>query len=248
MKINFSQSIAKLHLPFKMFVALMTGSLMILLSSSTGFAPTKLTDSELSEIDSQAVFRITHYTGSSAIPFGTFSYPTGSTDTIRLQLALDLEMSAHFRSFKMGYYDGGWDQDLTGYYWGTRTAAGGIVENPLRWSGLFIDFGFDNLADNSTRVLNYLEVGTPSATGQITGTMESINTLALSGTGSNQGVALRATAGGRRVINFNNSAMSFVFATKYSFTSREHTNNPSTGLSGIFVKVPEYNFNQITRN
>lgn len=248
MKINFSQSIAKLHLPFKMFVALITGSLMILLSSSTGFAPTKLTDSELSDIDSQAIFRITHYTGSAAIPFGTYRpYSTGSTDVLRLELALDMELSAHFRSFKLGYYDGSWDQDVTLYYWGNRTAAGGIENNPLIWRGLFIDFGFDNIANNSTRALNYLEVGTPYATGQITGTLNSVHSLALTGTGSNHGLALRATAGGTRVINFDNSTMSFVFATKYSYTSRQHTGNTKTGLSGIFVKIPDYNFNQITR-
>jgi hypothetical protein len=246
MKMNFSQSIAKSHLAFKMFVALITGSLMILLSSSTGFAPTKLTDSELSDLDSQAIFRITHYTGSSLIPFGTYpAYRTGSTDTIRLELAMDMELAAHFRSFKLGYYDGGWDQDVTNYYWGNRTAAGGIQNNPLVWRGLYIDFGFDNIS-TATKQLNYLEVGTPYATGQITGTMHSLSTLALTGTGSNQGLALRATAGGTRVITFDNSTMGFVFATKYSYKSRGHT-TVHNNLSGIFVKVPDYNFNQITR-
>jgi hypothetical protein len=247
MKNNFSQSIAKLDLPLKMFVALITGSLMLLLSYSTGFAPTKLTDSELSDIDSQAIFRITHYTGSAAIPFGTYpAYQTGSTDTIRLELGLDMEMSAYIRSFKLGYYDGGWDQDVTNYYWGRRTSSGPVLTEPLRWTGLFLDFGFDNLADNATKVLNYIEVGTPSATGQVTGTLNQVNTLALTGTGSNQGLALRATGAGTRRIQFSNSPMSFVFATKYSYTSRSHTGTTHTGLSGIFIKVPEYNLNHIS--
>lgn len=244
MKINFSQLIAKLQLPLKMFVALMAGSSLVLLASSTGFAPTKLTDSELSDIDSQAIFKIEHYTGSARIPFGSGNtYSTDSQDVIRIELAADLEMSAHMRSFKLGYHDGGWDQDVTNYYWGNRND----ISNPLKWGGVFIDFGFDNYGSDTGRILNYMEVGTHNATGQVTGTMLSLNTLARTGTGSNHGVSLRATAGGTRIINFTSSqVMSFVFATKYRYISRSHTGNPHT-VSGIFVKIPEYNFNDVSR-
>lgn len=243
MKLNDRQTRAKGIVSRKLFLPLLTGCLLVLLSSSESFAPTKLSEKELSDIDSQAIFEITHYTGTSPggaqIPFGTsHPYQTGSTDVIRIRLGTQMEMSAYIRSFKLGYYDGGWDQDVTNYFWGNRTTSGPVLTAPLRWADLFIDFGFNALADNATKTLNYIELGTTSALGNVTGTLNQVNALQLAGTGTNSGVMLRGTAGGARVIGFTGGAMSFVFASSYRYVSR--TAGAYGYVSGIFVKLPDY--------
>lgn len=252
MKINCKQTITKLFSSFNMLVILLAG-VMILFSSSISFAPTKMSDADLSDVEAQALISIQQYTGGVNIPFGTMSYATGSNDTIRLMLGLDAELTGHVRSFKAGYYYGeqgpdlwgvrqwetGWDVDMTNWFFGATNRA-----TPLKWTGVFIDFGFDNYTNNSTRVLNYVELGTMSASGQITESINTITGLTAGGTGSNQGVLLRQTAGGTRIVNFNNDVMSFVFATKYSYSNSQ---GATTGLSGIFVKIPSYNLNDLTR-
>ena len=251
MKINCKQTITKLFSSFNMLVVLLAG-VMILFSSSTSFAPTKMSDADLSDVEAQALISITHYTGGSNIPFGTMSYATGSEDTIRLMLGLDAELSGHVRSFKAGYYYGqvtpsllgatqfanGWDEDMTNWFFGTSDRA-----TTLKWTGVFIDFGFDSFTSNSSRVLNYVELGTLSASGQITESINTINGLLAGGTGGNNGVFLRQTAAGTRIVNFNNDVMSFVFATKYSYTA---VGGATTGLSGIFIKIPSYNANSLS--
>jgi hypothetical protein len=247
MKINCKQTIAKLFSSFNMLVVFLAG-VMILLSSSTSFAPTKMSDAELSDVEAQALISIQQFSGSSAIPFGTISYQTGSEDTIRLMLGLNMELAGHIRSFKAGYYYGnagnvgwetGWDVDMTNWFFGTSDRV-----TPLTWTGVYIDFGFDNYTSNTTRRLNYVELGTLTASGQITESINTINGLVTGGTGQNQGVLLRQTASGRRIVNFNNAVMAFVFATKYNYSS--YAGGSTSGLSGIFVKIPSYDTNDIS--
>lgn len=237
MRINCKPTLMKFFSVFNIFIVLLA-FLMILFSHSTSFAPTKMSDAELSDVEGQAIISIHQYTGSSAVNFGTANYATGSQDVIRLMLGLDMEMTAHMRSFKMGYYDYpvtygvGWDQDQTNYFWGTSDRT-----TPLRWRGVFIDFGFDSYTSNTSRVLNYVEIGTMSASGQITASLNTMTGLVQGGTGQNQGVLIRQTASGTRIVNFNDEVMSFVFATKYNYSSPAGN---TAGLSGIFVKIPNY--------
>jgi len=253
MKIDCKQTRTRSLFFQKSVLSLLVGILTVLFTSSSCFAPTRLSDKELSDIDSQAIFAIEYYTGTgTAIPFGTsYAYNTGSQTVLRLRLGLDLEMNAFMRSFKFGYYTyprtgdwntTGWDQDVSPYYFGTRDRT-----TPLVWRDLYIDFGFDNFTSAASKTLNYIEVGTPSATGQVTGSLIEVNALQLTGTGTNSGVMIRGTAGGSRQISFSGGNMAFIFATKYRYVSRQHTGSPTSNLSGIFVKIPDYNTNQVTR-
>jgi hypothetical protein len=231
MKINCKQIIARLFSPFNMIVVLLA-VVIFLFSSSKSYAPSRMSDAELSDIEGQAIFSVNWYSGSSNIPFGPHSYTTGSADVVRLWLGIDAEMNAHMGSFKMGYYGGGWDQDTTNYFWGTTNTL-----TPLRWSGVFVDFGFDNYTSTASRILNYIEIGTMSASGEVAGSINTINGLVQSGTGTNSGVMLRQTASQRRLIYFNNEVMSFVFCTKYNYSA---AGGATANLSGIFIKIPEY--------
>lgn len=237
MRINCKQTRMKFLSSFNFLIVLLA-FLMVLFSSSTSFAPTKMSDAELSDVEAQAIISINRYTGTPSVNFGTANYSTGSADVIRVMLGLDMEMTAHMRSFKMGYYDYpvdygvGWDQDQTNYFWGTSDRT-----TPLRWTGVFIDFGFDSYTSNTSRILNYVEIGTMSASGQITASLNTMTGMVEGGTGQNAGVLIRQTASGTRIVNFNNEVMSFVFATKYNYSGPAG----STGnLSGIFVKIPNY--------
>ncbi|MBN1363423.1 MAG: hypothetical protein JW976_01325 [Syntrophaceae bacterium] len=234
---------ARFFYPFNVVVVLLV-CVTILFSFSKSYAPTKMSDAELSDIEGQAIFSINYYSASSAVPFGSdfsgtaYNFWTGSQSVVRLMLGIDAELNGHFQSFKMGYYNGGWDQDTTNYFWGTTNRA-----TPLKWTGVFVDFGFDNYSNSGTRQLNYIELGTISASGHIEGTICTINGLVYGGTGTNEGVMLRQTAAGFRSINFNNEVMSFVFAAKYRYQTPSGgggvggTNN----LQGIFIKIPYYN-------
>lgn len=64
-------------------------------------------------------------------------------------------------SLKMGYYDGGWDQDWTNVSLGSAT-------EDLQVKGLYLEAGFSSLTDPANRQLNYIRIGTPSLTGPIT--------------------------------------------------------------------------------
>jgi hypothetical protein len=263
MKVKCKQTIAKFFPPLIVILFLFAGAIT-LFTSSTSYAPTKLSDTELSDVEGQALFDVTHYqqtwfadnseTGGGhwvlpSIPFGSRSYETQSQDVVRLNLGLEARMDAHMKSFKMGYYYGnntgsletGWDQDTTNYFWG-NTNYTSATNQPLRWDGVFIDFGFDNYSNNSTRVLNYVEIGTMSSSGFVTGTINTVTGLVGGGTGANSGLMLRQTAAGQRIITYENEVLSFVFATKYQYVSS------STGgifgthpdLKGIFIKMPDY--------
>jgi hypothetical protein len=253
MKINFKQIIAKLFFSHKFFLTLLTVALFLFLSSSS-YAPTKMSDSDLSDIDGKAFLKIDHYTSATNFwttpTYGSESstYQTDSQDVIRISLAVDADVNVHIASFKLGYHNGleksayvtGWDEDMTPFYFGARDRS-----DELHWKGIFLDFGFDNIGTNATRTLNYIEFGTMNATGQVTATINTVNGLILGqGTGQNNGVMLRQTAAGSRIIQFNGDVLSFVFASKYSYASY---NGTATSVSGIFVKMPSYSNSDLTR-
>lgn len=256
MRINYKQILAKFFSHIIVFVFLVAG-MITLFSSSTSYAPTKLSDAELSDVEGQSLFNVTHYSGSASIPFGSRSYSTQSEDVVRLNLGLEARLNGHMKSFKLGYYDPpdsnggidtltwaqntGWDQDTTNYFWG-NTNYSSATNQPLRWDGVFIDFGFDNYANNATRVLNYVEIGTMSSSGIVTGTINTVNGLFAGGTGANSGLLLRQTAAGQRIITYENEVLSFVFATKYRYVSSSAGGTFGTfnNLKGIFIKMPDY--------
>jgi hypothetical protein len=241
MKINFKQTIVKLIFSDKTLLTLLACAVLFFIFSSNSFAPTKaMSDSDLSEVSAQALFQITQYSGTSA-----FGYNTGSANVVRLSLNIDMEIMAHITSFKMGYYDNGtttgWDQDVTNYFWGSVNH----TTSTLLLHGLFADFGFDNIGNNATRTLNYIEVGSMDTTGQVTGTINTLNGLVSNlGTGQNNGVLIRTTASGTRTIHFSHEVLSFIFATKYRYV--DNGGNATSGLSGIWTKIPNYNSNYTT--
>lgn len=264
MKIDFKQTIVRLLFSEKIFLVLLACGIFVLLFSSVSFAPTKMTDSDLEKVKGQALFSIesfgseefwsspqttteSTYTSSSLTKTTSFAwtntYNTGSANVIRIKLGIYDERNSYIRSFKLGYHYGmsadtnqwGWDLDVTNYFWGSPDHA----NSPLKWNGIFIDLGFDNLADNATRTLNYIELGTMSASGQVSGSFNTVNGMALvAGTGQNSGVMLRQTGSGYRKIHFNNDVLSFVFAAKYHY---EDEQGAGSNLSGIFNKMPSYN-------
>ena len=243
MKMNLKQTRVR-PLFFKIFCALFAVTLFVAFSSSTGYAPTQMSDSELSEIEGQAFFKIEHFPASSEFwdvvdpsgdPVGR-KYNTGSQNVIRISMGIDVEAHAFIESQKMGYYNGGWDQDHTNFWVGDRSSTGD--GGPLRLNGLYIDLGYDNIGNAANRTLNYVEIGSMRVTGNVTQTINSINGLIAAGTGANNGVMLRQTASGTRVVNFNNEIMSFVFASKYNYESNVGSTN--TVVSGIFLKIPSY--------
>ena len=245
MKIDLKQTKVR-PLFFKIFFAFFAVALFFFLTSSVGYAPTRMSDSELSEIEGQAFFKIEHFPGGTDFwpvvdqngdQIGTRGYNTGSQNVIRISMGIDVEAHAFIESQKMGYYNGGWDQDHTNFWVGDRSATGD--GSPLVLNGLYVDLGYDNIADDATRTLNYVEIGSMRVTGNVTQTINSINGLVAGGTGQNNGILLRQTASGQRVVNFNNEIFAFVFASKYDYESAVNTDNVAT-VSGIFLKIPSY--------
>lgn len=237
MKLSRKQTIVKSLFSDKNLLTLLTCAVFFFIFTSPGFAPTKLTDDDLADVEAQSsLFQVYQFTNASLTPWNG----TDSQNIVRLSLNIDLEMMSHMQSFKLGYYNNGsatgWDQDTTNYFWGDVERTG----SSLVWHGLFIDFGFDNLTSNTTRTLNYIEVGTMSCTGQVTGTINTINgMISDGGTGQNNGVLIRQTATATRTIHFNNEIMSFIFATRYRYQVYLTSGTGST-VSGIFIKIPNY--------
>jgi len=279
MQIHCNQTGGRFFFYGKILTSLFTAVLFIALSSSVSFAPTKISpkpskmsDSELADIDAQAFFKIEHFASTdefwssptfisssqdwvSGTEYTSYQWPvyhrysTGSQNVIRISLDMEVQAHGFVESQKMGYrygYQGGagtnewgWDIDFLNFWMGDRSSSG--TGAPLILDGLIMDFGFDNFGNNATRTLNYIEVGSMHTTGNVTQTLIKVNGLFVQGgTGTNNGIALRQTASGTRVVNFNNDVFTFVFANKYNYET--HTGNtPALGnVEGTFVKIPNY--------
>ena len=226
--------------PLQVFVVLLVAALLLVFYS-VSFAPTSLpeekplkmtaktlTDRELGDIYAQAFFQLQEFTSSH-----------GSSNVIRMTLGMDMIMNAHIESFKTGYYGGGWDQDTINYYWGGNDYSAGIPANSLIWHNIFVEMGFENLGATTGKCLNYIEFGTPSAEGPTAGDFPIMSGITAGGTGTNNGILYRGTAAGRRIVTFSNTNLSFVFASKYTVGG--------SNLRGIFLNIPGYNTNTVTR-
>lgn len=91
--------------------------------------------------------------------------------TARAYFNITASTFTEIESLKMGYYNNGtslgWDEDWTGVSLGSPS-------EDLVCRGLYLQAGFSNITDPGTRQLNYLKVGTPSMTGPITATFNSL--------------------------------------------------------------------------
>jgi len=217
MKINCSQSIVKLFFPEKKFLAFLVAAAFFIMSSPVCFAPTKevMSDLELSNVEGQALINVVES-----------SNVNGSTDVIRVNMGIDLNLQAYVGSMKLGNYNNGWDENITNLFLGSVDRSSSLV-----LSGLYLEVGFNNLSDDAKRKLNYIEFGTNSATGSVTGTMNTISALTAGNGGSNTGVVTRLADGTTKTITFNNESLSFLFTSKYNYST-------SSNLSGIFIKMP----------
>lgn len=280
MQIHCNQTGGRFFFYGKILTSLFTAVLFIALSSSVSFAPTKISpkpskmsDSELADIDAQAFFKIEHFASTdefwssptfisssqdwvSGTEYTSYQWPvyhrysTGSQNVIRISLDMEVQAHGFVESQKMGYRYGmqggatgvnrwGWDIDFPNFWMGDRSSSG--TGAPLILDGLILDFGFDNFGNNATRTLNYIEVGSMHTTGNVTQTLTKVNGLFVTGgTGTNNGICLRQTASGTRVVNFNNDVFTFVFANKYNYETHTGGTPPLGNVEGTFVKIPNY--------
>jgi hypothetical protein len=211
----------KLLFPDKRFLAFLVAVAFFIISSPVCFAPTKevMSDLELSNVEGQALIDVVES-----------SNVNGSTDVIRVNMGIDLNLQAYVGSMKLGYYNNGtgpgWDEDITNLFLGSVNRSSSLV-----LSGLYLEVGFDNLGNDATRKLNYIELGTNSATGTVTGTMNSVSALMAGNGGPNTGVVTRLADGSTQTVTFNNETLSLLFTSKYNYST-------SSNLSGIFIKMP----------
>jgi len=237
----------KLSLLVRGLFCLLVMLIFFFMSSSISFAPTKMmnnskftntksinfaekkmmSDEELSNTNAQAFFNLTQT-----------SNQYGSQNVITLNLGARVDILAHLDSFKIGYWDNsgwGWDYNVTNFYFGGSDQDTNVNAPPLVLKGLFLQVGFDNISNAATRKLNYIDFGSMSASGPVTGSFQMLNALASNaGTGQNNGVLIRQTAAGRQTITLADEPMSFLFAAKYSYTDDAgHTTND---LRGFFKK------------
>jgi hypothetical protein len=212
----------KLLFPDKKILAFLVAVAFFIMSSPVCYAPTKeiMSDLELSNVEGQALINVVES-----------SNVNGSTDVIRVNMGIDINIQAYVGSMKLGYYNNGtstgWDEDITNLFLGSVDRSSSLV-----FSGLYLEVGFDNLSNDATRKLNYIEFGTDSATGSVKGTMNTVSALmAASNGGANTGVVTRMPDGTTKTITFNDESLSFLFASKYNYST-------SSNLSGIFIKMP----------
>jgi hypothetical protein len=250
MKRNSKPTRIKLLLPGRGLFVLPTALILLFVSSSTSFAPTKMmddsksyqtksvnfvekkmmSDEELSDTYAQAFFSLTQT-----------SDQYGSQNVITLNLGARVDVLAHVDSFKIGYWDNGgygWDYDVTNFYFGGSDQYTSASAVPLVLKGLFLQVGFDNISNSTTRKLNYIDFGTMSASGPVTGSFNMLNAmLTTASTGQNYGVMIRQTLAGRQTITFADDRLSFLFASKYNYT--DENGHTTTGLKGFFQKIPD---------
>lgn len=249
MKKNSKPTQMKLFLLVRGLFSLLVMLIFFFMSSSISFAPTEMmndpkftntksinfaekkmmSDEELSNTNAQAFFSITQT-----------SNQYGSQNVITLNLGARVDVLSHIDSFKIGYWNNsgwGWDYNVTNYYFGGSDQDTNANATPLVLKGLFLQVGFDNISSATNRKLNYIDFGTMSASGPVTGSFRMLNALASNaGTGQNNGVLIRQTAAGRQTITFADEPLTFLFAAKYSYT--DDGGNTTNNLRGFFQKLP----------
>ena len=256
MKMNSKPTRIKLLLLSRGLFVLLTALILLSVSSSISFAPTKMmddsksdqtksvnfvgkkmmSDDELSETNAQAFFSITQGSG------------YGSANVITLNLGARVEVVAHIDSFKIGYYYNistpqigtkwGWDYDVTNFYFGGSNQYTSSSAVPFVLKGLYLQVGFDKISDPDKRKLNYIDFGTMSASGPATGSFNMLNAMVTTASiGQNRGVMIRQTLGKRQTVTFTDDRLSFLFASKYNYT--DENGYTTTGLKGFFQKIPD---------
>ena len=91
------------------------------------------------------------------------------TGVTRAYLNIEAQTFTEIQSLKMGYYNGGWDEEWAGVSLGSSTES-------LTCKGLYIEAGFTDIANSTgNRNLDFLRVGTPSMTGPITANFNSFS-------------------------------------------------------------------------
>ncbi|MFZ3158383.1 MAG: hypothetical protein WA124_12860 [Smithella sp.] len=213
-------------------------------TKSINFVEKKImSDDELSATNAQAFFNIAQT-----------SNEYGSQNVITLNLGARVDVIAHIDSFKIGYYYNGstpqsgtrwgWDYDVTNFYFGGSNQYTSASAVPLVLKGLFLQVGFDNISNSTTRKLNYIDFGTMSASGPVTGSFNMLNAmLTTASTGQNNGVMIRQTLAKRQTITFADDRLSFLFASKYNYT--DENGHTTTGLKGFFQKIPDTTVTQL---
>ena len=207
MKTHLKQTRANLFFSGKILISLFAVVLFIVLSSSVSFAPTKInpnpskmSDSDLADIDAQAFFKIEHFASSdlfwttpsvisssqefvSGLEYTSFQWPeftrynTGSQNVIRI--SLDMEVQVH------AFVEG----QRHGYRYGFQGASG--TDPDIQW-GWDIDFTNFFMGDRSSTgtgaplVLNgiYLDVGFNGIGNNATRTLNYIEVGSLQTTGN----------------------------------------------------------------
>ena len=109
-----------------------------------------------------------------ATGFASFTWETvGGQDIARANFNIETKMYADIASAKMGYYNGGWDQNWTGVKLGASAADADL----LIAKDFYIEAGFDTATINgeTTRTLNYIKIGTTDLKGEIKGNFASIS-------------------------------------------------------------------------
>jgi hypothetical protein len=99
----------------------------------------------------------------------------------RADFAINISTYTEIDSLKLGYYDDGtsndygfgangvgWDQDWTNVSLGSSS-------QDLVCNGVYIEAKFTNIANPATRRLEYIRIGTPDMTGDITATFNSFS-------------------------------------------------------------------------
>lgn len=140
-------------------ISLLTGISLCLLAAPVHAWMWEVDDQQLSEV-----------TGEGFSSFTLTDDGAGGT-TAMAYFNITASTFTEIDSLKMGYYDNGsglgWDQDWTGVSMGSSS-------EDLVCRGLSIEAGFSNIANPSTRSLDYLKVGTPSMTGPISANFNSL--------------------------------------------------------------------------
>ena len=127
-------------------------SVLITLMATTSFAAkTEMGDEELQQV-----------TGAG---FSNFTLTDG---VARASFNIVARTYTELNSLKMGYYDGGWDQDWTNVSLGTP-------DTDLVVRGFYIEASFTNISDPANRTLNSIKLGTPSMTGTISAEFNSFS-------------------------------------------------------------------------
>ncbi len=154
-------------MPVKKFLLILT---IFLLFTSPLFAEMKpLVEEELSDIYGTGLlnFSVEHRsvktTNRLLLPDGYVNH-----DVAVIEIGTELDLYATVDSLKLGYYDNGWDVDIT------DLTAGKSKDRPLSLDGLKIEVAFDDI-NSPDRKLLFIKAGSDDIDGNLNGDFHSLN-------------------------------------------------------------------------